>query len=265
MKVMRYAILRAALSVVVTFAALAAGTRARSEAPAPRSQEQTFYQWTGEEGTIQGVVSVAGEVPPRPLISMDADPVCASLNKGGARVDDIVVERGRLANALVYIEPSALEGYKFGPRPWTPALGSRRCRMVPHVLAVQAGETISVQNGDRTQHNPSFLTKVNPLYNKGLMPGGSFELTFMKPEPPFVVKCNQHPWERGYVAVLPHPFFYVTGRGGSFAIQGLPPGDYEVVVWHEKFLETRTKVTVGAKETKVANFTLKYPGDVRAQ
>ena len=196
---------------------------------------------------------------------MQADPVCVSLNKGGASVDDIVVERGRLANALVYIEPSGLAGYKFEPRPWTPALGSRRCRMVPHVLAVQAGETLSVQNGDRTAHNPTFQTKVNPLYNKGLMPGERFEITFTKPEPPFVVRCNQHPWERGYVAVLPHPFFYVTGRSGSFAIQGLPPGDYEVVVWHEKFLETRAKVTVGAKETKVANFTLKYPGDVKQQ
>jgi hypothetical protein len=194
---------------------------------------------------------------------MDVDPVCASLNKGGARVDDIVVERGRLANALVYIEPSSLEGYKFEPQQWTPALGRRKCFTVPHVLGVQAGQPLSVQNGDRTAHNPVFQTKVNPLYNKGLMPGASFEITFAKPEPPFVVRCNQHPWERGYVAVLPHPFFYVTGRSGSFAIQGLPPGDYEVVVWHEKFMETRTKVSVVAKETKVANFTLKFPGDVR--
>jgi hypothetical protein len=264
MKVMRYALLRAALSVAVVSAALGAGARVRSEAPDPRTQERTPYKLTGEEGIIAGVVSVAGEVPPRPLLStMEADPVCASYNKGGARAEDIVVERGRLANALVYVESAALDSYSYAPRPWTPALAIRKCRMAPHLLAIRAGETISVQNGDRTPHNPVFQTKVNPLYNKGLRPGDSFEIRFERPEPPFVVKCNQHPWERGYVAVLPHPFFAVTGRNGAFAIEGLAPGDYEVVVWHEKFLETRTKVSVGVRESKVANFTLKYPGDVR--
>jgi hypothetical protein len=135
--------------------------------------------------------------------------------------------------------------------------------MVPHVLPLQAGQTVYVQNGDRTLHSYRFQTKVNPLVNKALSAGGGFEILFKEPEPPFVVKCNQHPWERGYVAVLPHPFFYVTGRNGAFAIEGLPPGDYEVVIWHEKFKETRAKVSVGVRESKVANFTLKYPGDVR--
>lgn len=263
MRVMRYAVFRAALFVAVLSAALGAGARVRLEAPETQPQEQALYKFTGEEGMVQGVVLVEGAVPPRPFISMNADPVCASMNRGGARVDDIVVERGRLANVLVYVESVALEGYKFETRPWTAALGSRRCRMSPHVLAVQAGQPIDVQNGERTAHNPYFQTKVNPLYNKGLMPGESFEIRFDKPEPPFVVKCNQHPWERGYVAVMPHPFFYVTGRGGAFAIQGLPPGDYEVVIWHEKFKEARAKVSVGVRESKVVNFTLKYPGDVR--
>lgn len=263
MRVTRYALLRVALPVAVMLAALAVGTHGRSEAPELRSQEQAPYKWTGEEGTIQGVISVVGEVPPRPSISMDVDPVCTSLNRGGARVDDIVAERGRLANVLVYVESAALDSQKFESRPWMPALGSRKCRTVPRVLAMQAGQTVYVQNGDRTLHSYRFQAKVNPLFNKAVFPGGGFEILFKEPEPPFVVKCNQHPWERGYVAVLPHPFFYVTGRNGSFAIEGLPPGDYEVVIWHEKFKEARAKVSVGVRESKVANFTLKYPGDVR--
>ena len=263
MKVMRYAILRAALSVAVLSAAVGSGAGARSEATGSRPQGQTFYRPTGEEGMIEGVVGVEGKVPPRFPYSTEADPVCAALNKGVALTDDLVVERGRLSGALVYVESAALDSQTFAPRPWTPALGSRKCRTVPRVLAMQAGQTLYVQNGDRTNHNYRFETKVNPLYNKALAPGGGFEILFKEPEPPFVVKCNQHPWERGYVAVLSHPFFYVTGRNGSFVIEGLPPGDYEVVVWHEKFKEARAKVSVGARESKVANFTLKYPGDAR--
>ena len=251
------------LSAAALLAALAGGSRVRSEASGPRPQGRTPYRLTGEEGMVEGVVSVAGEVPPRPLISMEADPDCASQNKGGARVEDIVVERGRLANALVYVESAALDAHAFEPRPWTPALGRRRCRTVPRVLAMQAGQTLYVQNVDRTAHNYSFQTAVNPFFNKGLAPGESFEIPYTRPEPPFVVKCRQHPWEVGYVAVLPHPFFAVTGRNGSFAIDGLPPGDYEVVVWHEKFKESRAKVSVGARETSAAHFTLRFPGDLR--
>jgi hypothetical protein len=131
------------------------------------------------------------------------------------------------------------------------------------VLGMQAGQTLYIQNGDRTAHNFYFQTKVNPIFNKGLTPGGGFEILFERPEPPFPVKCNLHPWERGYVAILPHPFYAVTGRNGSFIIESLPPGDYEVVIWHEKFKESRAKVSIGVRETKVSNFTLKFPADVR--
>ncbi|HEX8337049.1 MAG TPA: carboxypeptidase-like regulatory domain-containing protein [Pyrinomonadaceae bacterium] len=55
----------------------------------------------------------------------------------------------------------------------------------------------------------------------------------------------------------------MTGRNGSFAIEGLPPGDYEVVIWHEKFKEARAKASVGVRETKVSNFTLRFPADAR--
>jgi hypothetical protein len=128
---------------------------------------------------------------------------------------------------------------------------------------MQAGQTLYVQNGDQTSHNYRFQTAVNPVFNKALAPGEAFEIPYTRPEPPFAVTCRQHPWERGYVAVMSHPFFAVTGRNGSFAIEGLPPGDYEVVVWHEKFKEARMKVSVGVRETKGANFTFKFPVDVR--
>lgn len=263
MRVIGYGLLRAALGALVLFAALAGGARGLAGSRAPRPQERTLFRPTGKEGMIEGVVTVEGNVPLKPSLTLAADPVCASLNKTGMPVEEIVVERGRLANVLVYVESAALDAYLFEPRPWLPALGSRRCRITPRVLAMQAGQTLYFQNNDRTAHNPVFLPKVNSLFNKGLMPGQSFEILFNRPEPPFAVTCRQHPWERGYVAVMSHPFFAVTGRNGYFAIEGLPPGDYEVVVWHEKFAEARAKVSVGERETKVASFAFKYPADVR--
>ena len=74
------------------------------------------------------------------------------------------------------------------------------------------------------------------------------------------VKCNQHPWEKAYVAVLPHPFFAVTAQDGSYKISGLPPGQYTVVAWHERFGEQRTEIAVGVTEKKNLDFSFK-PSD----
>jgi hypothetical protein len=73
------------------------------------------------------------------------------------------------------------------------------------------------------------------------------------------VKCFMHPWMSGYIHVLEHPFFAITGEDGTFTIRGLPPGEYEVSVLHEaSVLEpspASAAVTVVAGETKRANFT----------
>ena len=42
-----------------------------------------------------------------------------------------------------------------------------------------------------------------------------------------------HPWMSGYILLTPHPYAAVTGEDGSFVIEQVPPGTYEIVMWHE--------------------------------
>jgi hypothetical protein len=58
-----------------------------------------------------------------------------------------------------------------------------------------------------------------------------------------------------HVGVLSHPFFAVSDSTGAFKISGLPPGTYTIEAWHEKLGTQQTTVTVGAGETKTADFT----------
>ena len=60
------------------------------------------------------------------------------------------------------------------------------------------------------------------------------------------VRCDVHEWMRAWIFVSPHRFAAVTGEDGSFRFEGVPPGDHELRVWHERLGERRMRVIVAA-------------------
>jgi hypothetical protein len=60
--------------------------------------------------------------------------------------------------------------------------------------------------------------------------------------------CDTHPWMRGFVVVSPDRGV-VTGNDGTFQIVGIPPGTYDVNVWHESLRAAQQKITVTAGQT----------------
>jgi hypothetical protein len=79
--------------------------------------------------------------------------------------------------------------------------------------------------------------------------------TFARAEALIPFKCNQHPWEKAYVAVMSHPFFAVTDESGNYEIRGLPPGTYKLVFWHEKLGEQEVELTAAAGESRRLDMT----------
>jgi hypothetical protein len=49
-----------------------------------------------------------------------------------------------------------------------------------------------------------------------------------------VLGCNIHDWMLAYVYVSESPFFAVTGKDGVATLRNLPPGSYQVRVWHPR-------------------------------
>jgi hypothetical protein len=76
-----------------------------------------------------------------------------------------------------------------------------------------------------------------------------------KPEAMIEIKCDIHPWMRAYLGAFDHPYFALSGADGSFTLKNLPPGEYTVEAWHERFGTRSQKVALGAKETKDVVFT----------
>ena len=87
--------------------------------------------------------------------------------------------------------------------------------------------------------------------------GVPLEQSFAREEIAITVKCNVHPWMKGYIAVFKHPYFSVTDKNGSFELKGLAPGSYTISVWQEKLGTQSQKITVGAGEVKTLDFSFK--------
>ena len=61
--------------------------------------------------------------------------------------------------------------------------------------------------------------------------------------------CNTHPWMRGWMVVTDEAAA-VTGADGRFTIDNVPPGTYELRLWHESLKSAPQKITVtGGKTT----------------
>ena len=87
--------------------------------------------------------------------------------------------------------------------------------------------------------------------------GIPLEQSFAREEIAIPVKCNIHPWMRGYIAVFKHPYFAVTDKTGSFELKDLPAGSYTITAWQEKLGPQSQKLTVAAGESKTLDFAFK--------
>jgi hypothetical protein len=218
--------------------------------------EGAVWQPTGEEGTVAGKVNFEGAAPKPARIMMDADAVCAAKHTGPVYAETVVVNpNGTLRNVFVYVK-AGHEDKTFAVPEEPVVLDQVGCVYVPHVVGIQARQNLKVVSSDNTTHNIHPLPKINREWNISQPPGADPIIrSFSRPEVSIPVKCNQHPWMRAYVHVVSHPFYSVSGDDGTFKLEGLPPGDYEIEAVHETYGAMTQKISVKAKETASLDFT----------
>jgi len=245
---------------------LLAACAREAEKPAPAEQAAAPPVDPATAATLTGKVLYKNGQPQRARLRMDADAACSKLHTEAVYSQEAVVnDNGTLRYVLIYVKEGP------GNRPFpTPkesvVLDQKGCMYQPHVVGLMTNQELHVLNSDPTTHNVHPVPGVNREWNQSQPPGGEkLVQSFAREEfaPPIPVKCNIHPWMRSYIGVFKHPFFAVSGADGTFAIKGLPPGDYTLAAWQEKFGAVEQKVTLGPKETKTVDFTItpKAAGD----
>jgi len=156
----------------------------------------------------------------------------------------------RFDQAVVYVQ--GLDT----PPPDAPAvLDQVNKEFVPRLLPVIKGQEVRFPNSDHLQHNVFSPHEQEP-FDLGLYPFGDSRAVRLNVLGGHKVYCNLHKSMVADILVLPNRYFGPTDTQGRYRIEGLPPGEYAVRVWHVFGGSDQHAVRVGTGEAK-ADFTVR--------
>jgi plastocyanin len=188
-------------------------------------------------GVIRGSIRTPPATAPSP--TMNAYPGRASALPGGR-----APERGRVTDAVVYLAriPAAAESTLAGAR-GRPQLAQWEEAFVPRVVVVARGRAVDFPNRDPIYHNVFSLSPAKRFdlgkYRQGQSRAVVFDRTGL-----VKVFCDIHAEMEAFVLVVPNHAFAQPAADGSFELPDLPPGGYELRLWHPDLKEIVRTVQV---------------------
>lgn len=204
----------------------------------------------GAVGTIAGTITLSDGAEMKEMVPVTTDQrVCGLAAPGAFETNG----KRQLSDAIVWI--ADVRAGKAMPEDRRVTVSSEDCQIDPRVQAMVQNATVNLFNDDKLLHTIVFTRAgtddtllVVPFFNVGqVVP--TEKLT--KESGIVEMRCKQHPWTHGYLAVFDHPYFAVSETDGSYNLDSLPPGRYKMMIWHEGMaqpLERRVKVEEGRVE-----------------
>lgn len=209
-------------------------------------------------GTIIGTVDFDG-IPPSPKA---VQPTVDQNVCGKSIVERTVTLSGtRVAGAVVWL--TDIRAGKDFPLERRFDLTNNDCKLDPFVQVITTNGTLNVGNDDRAVQTNRFINvgtgkivAFAPFNDDGeVVPIDRFK------EPAQIeVVSEQHPWTHAWIAVLDHPYFAQTDSKGTFKIDGVPAGKYQVRAWHPALGFADATATVTAGQQVIVEFRIRGTG-----
>ncbi len=148
-----------------------------------------------------------------------------------------VADDGGLSDAVVQIR-----GVTRG-KPWTPVFDTTKiyqidCSFQPFVQIGKSTADAEIFNYDPILHN-IHAYEVHKgirraMFNFSQPKAGQVDFIPLRLRRGHLITldCNAHNWMAAWIYTSPTPYIAITSKDGKFEIGDIPPGEYEVVVWH---------------------------------
>jgi len=194
-------------------------------------------------GTISGTVKWSGPMPHLTPMLINKDPLICDPNSRKTRdLERLVVgPQAGVANTVVFLRDIS-RGKAMDLPQQRRFLDQRQCRYEPHILLVPANAQLQMKSSDATLHTIHMdgaatynlpFPFTNQMISREMPTAGLVNL-----------KCNGgHTWMNAEMFVAPHPYYAVTDESGRFELSDVPPGEYQLVAWHEGWSVTHQEAT----------------------
>ena len=198
-------------------------------------------------GRIEGQVRLV--LPPASAVPSGVYP--------SRRVSRPQPKTSEIGNVIVFLKDPPRRGE---PAPMRATITQKDEAFVPRVVAVTKGSTIDFPNVDPFFHNVFSLSR-GATFDLGRYPQGESKNRRF-PNPGLVkVYCHIHSHMTAAIMVFDHAFFRIPSADGTFTIDDVPAGSYQVSAWHERIGESTSPIKVDAGRTARVEFELPMDTD----
>ena len=192
--------------------------------------------------TIKGAVTWKGKIPQFEPLKVNADrSFCGKTSPQRALQVDTKTKGLRFV--LVYLEevpkgkaPKKKYWLHVGKADDRP--DSERCKFEEHVFPFVRTQSVALENFDKVLHKPHGFSESHAiLFDVDLsVPRMETDEHFKRVHGVGLqYQCVIHVTMNGWMAGFEHPYFSVTDAKGAYEISDIPPGDYNLIAWHEGY------------------------------
>lgn len=205
-----------------------------------------------DAGRITGTVQLDGPAPADTTVAPGPDDVrtCGR----SLTLPAVETRAGGIAGAVVWLV--GVEAGKALPEVRRTELALDGCQLQPHIVAAVAGGALNVHGIDvldarlrftRVEGGGAADTAGTVLLRVTTTDGGQVVPSERVVAAPGTVEVRGElqPWLRAWVLAFDHPYFATTDGTGAFVLDGVPPGTYQLVAWHDRVGRSVQSVTVG--------------------
>ena len=168
------------------------------------------------------------------------------------RVNPKTPDAAEIENVVVFVKDAPAEQELATTRA---SISQRDESFVPRVIAIPRGSSVEFPNFDPYFHNVFSLSRALTFDLGRFRKGEKRERAF--PRSGIVkVYCHIHSEMAATIMVFDHRLYATPATSGSFVIDAVPPGTYQLSAWHERIGETTTRIKVVGGEDARVEFSL---------